>query len=87
MARKVTQSAKTLNTGFAWAAGLLMFFPILWIILMSFHSEADSITTPFQMLTSRWSLDTYAEVQNQNNYGSISSTPSSSRSAPRFWPC
>ena len=69
MARKVTQSAKTINTGFAWAAGLLMFFPILWIILMSFHSEADSITTPFEMLTSRWSLDTYAEVQNQNNYG------------------
>jgi len=69
MARKVTQSAKTLNTGLAWAMGLLMFFPILWIILMSFHSEADSITTPFEMLTSRWSLDTYAEVQNQNNYG------------------
>ena len=69
MARKVTQSAKTINTAFAWAAGLLMFFPILWIILMSFHSEADSITTPFQMLASRWSFDTYAEVQNQNNYG------------------
>ncbi len=69
MARKVTQTAKTVTTALAWLVGFLMFFPILWIILMSFHSEADSITAPFEMLASRWSFDTFAAVQSQNNYG------------------
>lgn len=68
MARKVTATRKNLITALAWAIGFLMFFPILWIILMSFHSEVDAITSPIAMLTSRWSFDTYAEVQTRSNY-------------------
>ena len=68
MARKVTTSAKTVNTVVAWIVGLLIFFPILWTILMSFHAEGDAIKSPFQMLTSPWTFESYGEVQTRSNY-------------------
>lgn len=69
MARKPTTAAKTTVTLMAWAIGLLIFFPILWTVLMSFHSEGDAIKSPFDMLTSPWSFESYAEVQTRSNYG------------------
>ena len=69
MARKPTTAAKTTVTLLAWAIGLLIFFPILWTVLMSFHSEGDAIKSPFAMLTSPWSFESYAEVQARSNYG------------------
>ena len=68
MARKPTTAAKTTVTLLAWAIGLLIFFPILWTVLMSFHSEGDAIKSPFEMLTSVWSFESYAEVQTRSNY-------------------
>jgi sorbitol/mannitol transport system permease protein len=68
MARKPTSAAKTTVTLLAWAIGLLIFFPILWTVLMSFHSEGDAIKSPFEMLTSVWSFESYAEVQTRSNY-------------------
>ena len=68
MARKTTTATKTLVTALAWGLGFLIFFPILWTILMSFHSEGDAIKSPFEMLLSPWSFESYAEVQTRSNY-------------------
>jgi sorbitol/mannitol transport system permease protein len=68
MARKPSYLARTAVTIAAWGVGLLIFFPILWTILMSFHSEGDAIKSPIEMLTSPWSFDSYAEVQDRSNY-------------------
>ena len=68
MARAVTQQRKILNTIIAWTIGLLIFFPILWIFVMSFKSEADAIKTPFEVLAAPWTLESYAVVQERSNY-------------------
>lgn len=68
MARKTSTTRKAATTLFAWGIGLLIFFPILWIVLMSFHSEGDAIKKPLDMLLSPWSFDSYAEVQTRSNY-------------------
>lgn len=68
MARKTTNTRKAVTTVAAWGIGLLIFFPILWTILMSFHAEGDAIKNPLDMLMSPWSFDSYAEVQTRSNY-------------------
>ncbi len=68
MARKSSTTAKVVVTLAAWTVGLLIFFPILWTILMSFHTEGDAIKQPWDMLTSPWTLESYAEVQTRSNY-------------------
>lgn len=68
MARAATTRRKTLNTIVSWSIGLLIFFPILWIIVLSFKSEGDAIRTPLEVLTSAWSFDSYAVVQNRSDY-------------------
>jgi sorbitol/mannitol transport system permease protein len=68
MARAVTTRRKSLNTLFAWIIGLLIFFPILWIIVLSFKSEGDAIRSPIEVLTSHWTLQSYAVVQERSNY-------------------
>lgn len=69
MARKTSTTRKTLVTALAWGLGLLIFFPILWTILMSFKSEGDAIRAPWQMLSAPWTLDSYGEVQHRSDYG------------------
>jgi sorbitol/mannitol transport system permease protein len=68
MARKVIASTKAGNTAVAWSIGLVISFPVLWTILMSFHSEGDAIRPPLAMLTSPWTFDSYGEVQTRSNY-------------------
>ena len=68
MARKVTGSTMASNTAVAGLIGLVIFFPVLWTILMSFHSEGDAIRPPLAMLTSPWTFDSYGEVQTRSNY-------------------
>ncbi|SFD58135.1 sorbitol ABC transporter membrane protein /mannitol ABC transporter membrane protein [Sulfitobacter brevis] len=68
MARSVTTRRKTLNTLFAWAVGLLIFFPILWTILTSFKTEAQAISDPPVFLFFDWTLENYAAVQERSNY-------------------
>lgn len=68
MARAVTTRRKALNTAIAWAIGLLIFFPILWIIIMSFKSEGDAIKAPLDVLTSAWTFENYGVVQERSNY-------------------
>ncbi|MBY6084413.1 MULTISPECIES: carbohydrate ABC transporter permease [Ruegeria] len=68
MARTVTTPRKLINTAFAWAVGLLIFFPILWTILTSFKTEAQAIASPPIFLNFDWTLENYAVVQERSNY-------------------
>ena len=68
MARAISSRKMVMWTALAWGIGLLIFFPILWIIILSFKSEGDAIKTPLAVLTSDWTLHSYAEVQERSNY-------------------
>ena len=68
MARGVTTQRTIINTAAAWAIGLLIFFPILWIIVLSFKTEADAIKTPFEILTGSWTFESYLVVQERSDY-------------------
>ncbi|PPB80031.1 sorbitol/mannitol transport system permease protein [Albidovulum inexpectatum] len=68
MARMVSTRRKTINTVLAWGVGLIIFFPILWITVLSFKSEGDAIRTPIEVLTAPWTLESYATVQERSNY-------------------
>ncbi|MGI9369030.1 MAG: carbohydrate ABC transporter permease [Ruegeria sp.] len=68
MTRAVTVKRKTINTAFAWAVGLLIFFPILWTILTSFKTEAQAIASPPIFLNFDWTLENYAIVQERSDY-------------------
>ncbi|MEJ6397743.1 carbohydrate ABC transporter permease [Yoonia sp. 208BN28-4] len=68
MARSVTSQRKLINTVFAWAIGLLIFFPILWTILTSFKTEGQAIASPPIFLNFEWTLENYATVLERSNY-------------------
>lgn len=68
MARAVTPARKAVNTAVAWTIGLLIFFPILWIVILSFKTEGAAIAPPWQMLTSDWTTEAYRTVQERSNY-------------------
>jgi sorbitol/mannitol transport system permease protein len=68
MARSISKTRKSVVTLAAWTVGFLIFFPILWIILMSFHTEGDAIKSPFAMLASPWTFESYELVQTQRGY-------------------
>lgn len=68
MARSVTNNRKTINTIAAWAVGLVIFFPILWIFILSFKTEGDAIKAPLEMIFSGWTFESYATVQERSDY-------------------
>ncbi len=68
MARSVTRQRKTINTVLAWIIGLIIFFPILWVFVLSFKAEGDAIRTPVEVLTSAWTLESYGIVQERSDY-------------------
>ena len=68
MARAVTPRQKLFNTLLAWAVGMVIFFPIFWIFVLSFKTEGDAISTPLEVLTSAWTLESYAVVQDRSDY-------------------
>lgn len=68
MARAVSTQKKALYTVVAWAVGLLIFFPILWIFLTSFKTEATAIADPPVFFAFEWTTENYAVVQERSNY-------------------
>ena len=68
MARAVTPRRKLFNTLLAWAVGMVIFFPIFWIFVLSFKTEGDAISTPLEVPTSAWTLESYAVVQDRSDY-------------------
>ena len=68
MARATTIRQKTVTTIIAWTVAMVIFFPILWIVVLSFKSEGDAISTPMKVLTSAWTFESYAVVQDRSDY-------------------
>jgi sorbitol/mannitol transport system permease protein len=68
MARMVTTQQKTFNTIAAWAVALLIFFPVFWMILTSFKTEASAVASPPQLFSADWTTENYAEVWERSNY-------------------
>lgn len=68
MARAASPRRKMIVTVLAWAIGLALFFPILWTVILSFKSEGDAILSPAGVLTSPFTLESYAAVQERSNY-------------------
>lgn len=69
MARAVSTKTKTLNTVIAGTIGLLLFFPIIWIVVLSFKTEENAIRAPFEVLfSSGWTLESFGAVQARSDY-------------------
>ncbi|MCX7889065.1 MAG: carbohydrate ABC transporter permease [Rhodobacteraceae bacterium] len=68
MARRIPTARKTLTTAAAWTTGLVIFFPILWIVILSFKSEGDAIAPPLTMLSAPWTTEAYTTVQERSDY-------------------
>ncbi|MCR9135715.1 MAG: carbohydrate ABC transporter permease [Alphaproteobacteria bacterium] len=69
MARAVSKNRKTLNTVIAGTLGFLMFFPIVWIVVVSLKTEEDAIRAPLEILfSSGWTLESFGAVQARSDY-------------------
>ena len=69
MARAVSLQTKVTNTAIAGTLGFLMFFPILWILILSFKTEEDAVRAPMEVLFgSGWSINGYLEVNARSDY-------------------
>ena len=68
MPRTVTFRRKTTNTLLAWGVGIAIFFPILWMIVLSFKTEGDAIKAPLEVLISDWTFENFAVVQGRSDY-------------------
>ncbi len=69
MARAVSRRKKILNTAAAGALGFFLFFPILWILVLSLKTEEDAIRAPMEILFhSGWTFDSFGEVQQRSDY-------------------
>ena len=68
MAQSATKSRRLVMTFIAYAFALMLFFPILWMVITSFKSEADAIALPPKFLFFHWTLANYIAVQARNNY-------------------
>ncbi len=66
MARAVSTKTKLAWTVAAWAAALVIFFPILYTIITSFKTEQEAIAG-FNLIPSG-AVESYREVQSQYNY-------------------
>ncbi len=69
MARAVSTRTKAVNTAIAGTLGFVMFFPILWIIILSFKTEEDAIRAPLEVLFgSGWTTENFSKVQARSDY-------------------
>lgn len=68
MARAVTPRRKAINTAVAWGVAFVIFFPVLWMILTSFKTEASAVANPPELLSAAWTLENYAEVWARSDY-------------------
>ena len=64
---KTTVSSKLLMTLFAWSIAFLVFFPIFWMLLTSFKTEIEAISTPPSLFFSP-TVENYAAVQGRADY-------------------
>ena len=68
MEKKQTPLGYISFSAFAWVVGLLIFFPIFWMVLTSFKSELEAVSIPPSFISFDWTLENYVEVQERSNY-------------------
>ena len=69
MAHAISNKRKTFNTVVAGTLGFLMFFPILWIVILSLKTEQDAIRAPLEILfNSGWTMESFGAVQARSDY-------------------
>ena len=69
MARSISKNSKIINTLIAGFIGFLMFFPILWIVVLSFKTEENAIRAPLEILfSSGWTMESFQTVQARSDY-------------------
>ena len=68
MARAISKKNKIINSLIAWTIGLIIFFPILWIIILSFKTEGYAIRSPIAVIFSNWTFENYFVVQDRSDY-------------------
>jgi len=68
MARAASPRRRLLTTLAAWGVALVIFFPVLWMILTSFKTEASAVAMPPEFLSADWTTENYAEVWQRSDY-------------------
>jgi sorbitol/mannitol transport system permease protein len=68
VARATSTQRKVVTTASAWLFGLLIFFPILWMVITSFKTELDAFATPPKFLFFEWTTENYGIVQERSDY-------------------
>lgn len=68
MARAQSPRRRWLTTLAAWSVAFLIFFPVLWMILTSFKTEASAVASPPEFLGADWTFENYAEVWARSDY-------------------
>jgi sorbitol/mannitol transport system permease protein len=68
MARRISTTRTVTTTIAAWIVGLVIFFPILWMVITSFKTELEAFSTPPSFLSFHWTIENYAAVQDRSNY-------------------
>ena len=69
MAREASTKTKLVNTFTAGIFASLMFFPILWILILSFKTEENAIRAPLEVLFgSGWTMDSFKTVMARSDY-------------------
>jgi sorbitol/mannitol transport system permease protein len=68
MARKISPARHAFWTTIGWAAGLVVFFPILWMVITGFKTELEAYSTPPKFLFFDWTTENYQTILNQRDY-------------------
>ena len=68
MARAHSVQRKVVITTASWLCGLIIFFPILWMVVTSFKTELEAVNIPPTFLLFDWTVENYEIVQERSNY-------------------
>jgi len=68
MARAASPRRRLITTLAAWTVALVIFFPVLWMILTSFKTEASAVAMPPEFLGADWTMENYTEVWSRSDY-------------------
>ena len=68
MARKISPARKVFWSVIGWAAGFVVFFPILWMFLTGFKTELEAYSTPPKFLFFEWTTENYRAILDQRDY-------------------
>lgn len=68
MARALAPRRKLIITLAAWSVALVIFFPVLWMLLTSFKTEASAVASPPELFSADWTFENYTEVWARSDY-------------------